>query len=108
MKFLIDQQLPRRLARWLLSKGHEAVHVLDARLERASDLDIWRHAESHGFVILTKDDDFSAVASTGVKAQVVWLRFGNCSNDDLIARVEKAWPSLIAELEAGARLVELR
>ncbi len=29
MKFLVDAQLPRRLARMLREAGHEAVHTLD-------------------------------------------------------------------------------
>lgn len=29
MRFLIDAQLPRRLARWLAALGHDAVHTLD-------------------------------------------------------------------------------
>ena len=29
MKFLVDAQLPRRLARWLHAEGHEAIHTSD-------------------------------------------------------------------------------
>ena len=29
MKFLVDNQLPKELARWLVSQGHDAEHVLD-------------------------------------------------------------------------------
>ena len=29
MKFLVDDQLPRRLARWLQAEGHEAIHTRD-------------------------------------------------------------------------------
>ena len=29
MKFLVDAQLPRRLARWLQVEGHEAFHTQD-------------------------------------------------------------------------------
>jgi predicted nuclease of predicted toxin-antitoxin system len=29
MKFLVDAQLPRRLAQWLQAEGHEAVHTRD-------------------------------------------------------------------------------
>ncbi len=29
MRFLVDAQLPRRLARWLVQKGHDALHTLD-------------------------------------------------------------------------------
>ena len=29
MEFLVDAQLPWRLARWLQSEGHDAVHTRD-------------------------------------------------------------------------------
>ena len=29
MKFLVDVQLPRRLARWLQASGHDAIHTRD-------------------------------------------------------------------------------
>jgi predicted nuclease of predicted toxin-antitoxin system len=29
MKFLVDAQLPRRLARLLTATGHDAIHTLD-------------------------------------------------------------------------------
>ncbi|MGH7886297.1 MAG: DUF5615 family PIN-like protein [Candidatus Binatia bacterium] len=29
MKFLVDAQLPPRLARWLQAEGHEAAHTRD-------------------------------------------------------------------------------
>ena len=38
MKFLIDNQLPAALARWLTAKGHDAVHVLDIGQGQTEDL----------------------------------------------------------------------
>jgi len=29
VKFVVDAQLPRRLAPWLQQRGHEVVHTLD-------------------------------------------------------------------------------
>jgi hypothetical protein len=41
MRFLVDAQLPPALARWLATKGHEAEHVADRRMEAATDSAIW-------------------------------------------------------------------
>ncbi|WP_300970662.1 DUF5615 family PIN-like protein [Thiocapsa sp.] len=29
MRFIVDAQLPRRLARWLNARGHDVLHTLD-------------------------------------------------------------------------------
>ena len=42
MKFLVDNQLPAALARFLTSRGVECRHVLDAGLADASDAEIGR------------------------------------------------------------------
>jgi predicted nuclease of predicted toxin-antitoxin system len=108
VRFLIDQQLPRRLARWIESQGHEAAHVRELGMENASDADIWRTAIARRAAIVTKDEDFSIVARVAEGPQVVWIRLGNCGNDHLIARVAQAWPLLIAELSQGAAMIEVR
>ena len=41
MKFLVDAQLPRRLAGWLREAGHEARHTLELSLgNRTPDRDL--------------------------------------------------------------------
>ncbi|MPZ66583.1 MAG: hypothetical protein GEU83_14085 [Pseudonocardiaceae bacterium] len=59
MKFLVDAQLPARLA-WLLNGvGHDALHTLELPDgNRTTDVRIAELAESEGRVIVTKDRDF--------------------------------------------------
>ncbi|MBV8173332.1 MAG: DUF5615 family PIN-like protein [Verrucomicrobia bacterium] len=38
MRLLVDAQLPPALARWFVSKGHDAIHVFDIEFHRSSDL----------------------------------------------------------------------
>lgn len=52
MKFLVDNQLPAALARFIESRGCGAKHVLDIRLSEASDTQILRHAESEGYILV--------------------------------------------------------
>ena len=77
-------------------------------MEHSDDREIWSEARSRGAVIVTKDEDFSGILGDGGAPRVIWLRCGNCSNDYLISRVGEFWPSLIAELAAGAALIEVR
>jgi predicted nuclease of predicted toxin-antitoxin system len=44
MRFLVDAQLPRALARYLASAEHQAEHVYDIGMGEASDSTIWNYA----------------------------------------------------------------
>ena len=59
MKFLVDAQLPRRLAHLLRDAGHDAAHTLDLPDgNRTTDDQILDVAESAQRVVVTKDADF--------------------------------------------------
>ena len=105
MKFLLDAQLPPRLTKTLKRAGHEAEHVYDCGLLTAADRDIGKYAAKEKAVVITKDADFAAMAAGPA---VVWLRLGNVSNDVLIAAVMAALPEIVAAVEAGEVLVEVR
>ena len=80
MKLLLDENLSRRIVPFLQTDfpGSSQVALLD--LESASDLEIWQHAKTNGFVIVSRDSDFqerSLVA--GHPPQVVWLKIPNRS-----------------------------
>lgn len=109
MKFLVDAQLPPALARWLRDSGWDSQAVREAGLRDAEDGAIWMHAEVNGLVIVTKDEDFARrVQATVTGPAVVWLRMGNTSNQALRARLVPLMPEIVALLEDGTRLVEIR
>jgi predicted nuclease of predicted toxin-antitoxin system len=59
MKFLVDAQLPRRLARRLREAGHEAIHTLDLPLgNRTTDTIINDLSAREHYAVVTKDSDF--------------------------------------------------
>jgi predicted nuclease of predicted toxin-antitoxin system len=81
VNFLVDAQLPPRLARWLADQGHSAQHVNDIGLAGAEDSVIWNHALGINAIIVTKDEDFAErTARTAVGPVIVWLRIGNATN----------------------------
>ena len=107
-KFLVDNQLPVALARWLRDRGCQADHVLELQLGQAPDAIIWNQAASERAVILSKDEDFAQM--TLVRSEpvpVIWLRVGNCRTTQLLAVLERAWPQIDQQLAAGARLIEV-
>jgi predicted nuclease of predicted toxin-antitoxin system len=108
MRFLIDAQLPVRLARRLADLGHDAVHVADLGLVSATDQQIWNVAVKRGAVLVTKDQDFAigrTAASTG--PTVLWVRLGNSDNAALLRRIEQALNSISAAVERGDTVIEL-
>ncbi len=59
MKFLVDAQLPQRLARWLQAEGHEAIHTRDLpEGNRTGDATINELSLHEQRVVITKDENF--------------------------------------------------
>ena len=109
MKFLVDNQLPSALAKMLVSRGHEAVHVLDVGLDAATDAEIWKYAAANSLVLITKDEDFSQRASRpDASVQIVWVRLGNCRKTALFSAFDSVLSQMEAALEAGNHVVEIR
>jgi len=81
VNFLVDAQLPRRLAHFLTAHGHDAIHTLDA-----------------DFVV-----DHLA---SGSPARLLLIAVGNVSNGRLLERFERHL-GLIVEAIDNATLAEL-
>ena len=59
MKFLIDAQLPRRLADHLRRAGFEAIHTLDLPLGNCTPDTVINELSVHEqYIVVTKDSDF--------------------------------------------------
>ena len=109
MKFLIDQNLPLGLLDLLEALGHEAMHVKELGLSTASDDRIWQMAVSLEAVIVSKDGDFIRfVTRDSSRSALVRLRIGNCANAILYDIVRRAWAGVVARLEEGETVVEVR
>jgi predicted nuclease of predicted toxin-antitoxin system len=108
IRFLIDAQLPPGLARRLAAGGHIAEHVNRIGLGNTSDSAIWEYAARTGATLVTKDEDFVALAAQEPAGpQVVWIRIGNISNDALWRALEPLLDEIVQSLNAGERVVEV-
>jgi predicted nuclease of predicted toxin-antitoxin system len=85
MIFLVDAQLPRRLARMLQQYGHNVYHTLDLpHQNRTDDDEIMQFADTHDCIVITKDSDFVDAFYLQHRPQKLWLlSTGNISNRDL-------------------------
>lgn len=80
MKLLFDQNLSPRLPRLLADIYAESVHVREAGLRDANDIEIWEYAKAHGYAIVSKDSDFQQRSLLlGAPPKFIWLRVGNCT-----------------------------
>jgi predicted nuclease of predicted toxin-antitoxin system len=107
LRFLIDTQLPRRLARLFREQGHPTDHVLDLDLAQRSDRLIAARARQTRACVVTKDEDFVQFAARG-EISVLWIRLGNCPNYVLLAALTNALPRIVERLEQEEWLVEIR
>ena len=84
MRLLLDQNLSPHLKSVLIDLYPETLHVRDAGLESADDIDVWSFARERGLTIVSKDSDFRQFSFMyGHPPKVVWVRRGNCSTAEI-------------------------
>ncbi len=108
MKFLVDAQLPRRLALALTGAGHDAVHTFDlATGNRTPDSDISATADRANQVVVTKDSDFvNSFLLNSRPRKLLLVSTGNISNDELLRLFRANFAAIEAALTQH-RFVEL-
>jgi predicted nuclease of predicted toxin-antitoxin system len=86
MKFLVDAQLPRRLANWLSENEHDSVHTLELpKGNRTPDKDINRISVEEKRIVITKDADFvNSFIIQGEPYKLLLVSTGNITNRELI------------------------
>ena len=73
----------------------------------ANDAEIARVAEHHGYVLVSKDEDF-LILRLPDRFGLLWLRIGNATNRALVAWLIPRWRAIETALDRGERLVEVR
>ena len=101
MNFLIDAQLPRRLARRLREIGHDTLHTLDLPARnRTPDRDVNAIALRETRVVVTKDTDFvNSFLLLGQPRKLVLVSTGNITNADLEDLFLSNIPAIVEALQ---------
>jgi predicted nuclease of predicted toxin-antitoxin system len=91
VKFLVDMPLSPGLARWLIDRGHDAIHASDIGMERASDTEIIGRAKQEARTVITADLDYPRLlAITGAaEPSLILFRGGNWSEADVMKRMDE-------------------
>ncbi len=79
LRLLLDQNVPRAVAAWLIQlvgPTCDVYHVMDVGLGGASDLDVFNWAQTRSAMIITYDEDFADQRSfpVGSHAGIIRLR----------------------------------
>lgn len=78
MKLLFDENVSYKLVGSLADEFPGCAHVRDIGLRGADDGQIWNHARTWGFVIVSKDTDFRERSYVeGFPPKIIWLDVGN-------------------------------
>lgn len=80
MKLLFDQNLSPRLVTRRADLFPDSNHVYPLGLDQLSDAEVRAYAHREGYLVVTKDVDFSDLCLLrGFPPKVIWIRRGNCS-----------------------------
>ena len=101
MRFLIDAQLPRRLAHWLKTNGHDALHTMDLPTgNRTADMEIGELSIRERRVVVTKDEDFvDTFLLRRTPHKLLVVSTGNTSNHELLRLFADNLGQIIQALE---------
>jgi predicted nuclease of predicted toxin-antitoxin system len=105
MKLLFDHNLSPRLARHVSDLFPESSHVYVHGLDREDDVVVWEFAKLHGYILVTKDSDYSDLSTLrGFPPKVIWLRTGNCTTaavERLLRKHHQAIESMGVDEDTG-------
>ena len=98
MKFLIDANLPFKLAKVLKEKGFDIIHTDDLPdKERTKDNEIRKVSVDQDRVIITKDSDFlDSHIVQGIPSKLLLITTGNIVNKVLLDIFDKNFETIIS------------
>jgi len=84
VKLLFDHNLSPALVNRLQDLYPNSNHVYRLGLDQIPDIEVWEYARKEGFLIVTKDADFSDICLLrGFPPKIIWIRRGNCKTADI-------------------------
>jgi predicted nuclease of predicted toxin-antitoxin system len=107
MRFLADAGISPRTVEFLISLGHDAVHVRTIGLERSTDQALVDRAQAGGQVIVTFDLDFGDILALGVldKPSAIVLRLADERADSVNRHLSVVLSERLGDLESGALIL---
>ncbi|MCX7158444.1 MAG: DUF5615 family PIN-like protein [Proteobacteria bacterium] len=107
MKFLADAGISPRTVEFLRASGHDAIHVRELDMQRASDAQILERCRSEKRVLLTFDLDFGDLLALGILTDpsVLIFRMSDETAPAVNARIAAVLTERTTELESGTLIL---
>jgi len=108
MKFIVDAQLPYKMALFIRYKGFDALHTNDLPdKERTSDDYIRGIALQEERIVVTKDSDFvDSFMLKSVPKKLFLITTGNIRNKQLLFLLDHNWDKILEMLQTH-NLIEM-
>ena len=108
MKFIVDEQLPGSLVKWLCEQNIDAIHATSLGTgDKISDLEICKKSILEERVVISKDIDFlNRFLLKNEPWKLIYVTTGNISNRDLLSLFQNNFKQLSKMLEHSA-VIEL-
>jgi predicted nuclease of predicted toxin-antitoxin system len=83
--------------------------LFEIGMASSSDLEVYEYAAAHGYIIVTKDEDFLYLSHRfRSDAGLLWIRLGNCRTRVLLTALDRQWVEIVRCFAASDRIVEIR
>ena len=110
LRFLLDMGVSYKVAHWLNSVGHNAIHLSDEGLHTMEDDLILNKAESENRIILTADMDFGKILAftKSTSISVIQFRIFDLSPDNIISKINTVFDKFSEQLNSGSVIITVQ
>ena len=107
MKFLVDNALSPLIADGLRSAGHNAIHIRDYNMQKATDLEVFARAAEEDRILISADTDFGTLLAlrNEERPSVILLRRGPKRPAFQLRLLLRAMPVMEQPLSEGSIIV---